>query len=189
MTVMPTVEEIEKEYKREKEKRKYNTALRGTLNLLIFIAAISILMSTFLFPVLQIYGTSMAPALNDGELVVCYKTHSFSQGDIVAFYYNNKILVKRMIAGPGDWVDLDQDGNVYVNNVLLEEPYVDEKAIGDCDIELPYQVPEGKYFFMGDHRSISVDSRNSTIGCISQEQIVGKLVLKIWPFKSVQVMN
>ncbi len=186
---MPSIAELEKEYKREKDRRKYNTALRGTINLLIFIAAISILMSTFLFPVLQIYGSSMTPALHDGELVVCYKTHTFQQGDIVAFYYNNKILVKRMIAGPGDWVDLDQEGNVYVNNVLLDEPYVDEKAIGDCDIELPCQVPEDKYFFMGDHRSVSVDSRNSTIGYVADEQIVGRLLVKIWPIKSFEVMN
>ena len=146
---MPTIQELEKEYKREKEKKRYNEALRSTITLVIFIAAISILMASFLFPVLQIYGSSMTPSLNDGELVVCYKTHKFKQGDIIAFYYNNKILVKRMIAGPGDWVDMDQDGNVFVNNEQLDEPYVKEKALGDCDIEFPYQVPDEKYFFMG----------------------------------------
>ena len=186
---IPSVEEIEKEYNRIKEKKKYNSALRGTINLLIFIAAISILISSFLFPILQIYGASMTPALNDGELVICRKTHSFEQGDIVAFYYNNKILLKRMIAGPGDWVEMDQEGNVYVNNTLLDEPYVDEKALGNCDIECPYQVPENRYFFMGDHRSVSIDSRHSTIGCVSDEQIVGKLVLKIWPLKSFSIIK
>ncbi len=186
---MPSIPELKKELKREKEKRRYNTSLRETINILLCIAAVSILVSTFLVPVLRIYGSSMTPALNDGELVVCYRTHTFEQGNIVAFYYNNKILIKRMIAGPGDWVDMDQDGNVYVNNVKLEETYVDEKSIGDCDIEFPCQVPEGKYFFMGDHRSVSIDSRNSIIGFISDEQIVGRLVIKIWPIKSFEVMN
>ncbi len=184
---VPTTEELEIEYKRISGKRKYNTALRSTITLLLFIASISILLSMFIFPVLQIYGSSMTPVLNDGELVVCLKTNNLEQGDLVAFYYNNKILVKRLIANPGEWVDMDPEGNVYVNNVLLDEPYLDEKALGDVDIELPYQVPEGKYFFMGDHRSISIDSRNTTIGCISDEQIIGKLICKIYPFKKFEL--
>lgn len=184
---VPTTEELEIEYKRISGKKKYNTALRSTITLLLFIAAVSILLSMFIFPVLQIYGSSMTPVLNDGELVVCLKTNNLEQGDLVAFYYNNKILVKRLIANSGEWVDMDQEGNVYVNNILLDEPYVDEKALGDVDIEFPYQVPEGKYFFMGDHRSISIDSRNTTIGCISDEQIIGKLICKIYPFKKFEL--
>ena len=184
---VPTTEELEIEYKRLSGKKKYNSALRSTITLLLFIAAVSILLSMFIFPVLQIYGSSMTPVLNDGELVVCLKTNNLEQGDLVAFYYNNKILVKRLIANSGEWVDMDQEGNVYVNNILLDEPYVDEKALGDVDIEFPYQVPEGKYFFMGDHRSISIDSRNTTIGCISDEQIIGKLICKIYPFKKFEL--
>ena len=184
---VPSTEELEIEYKRLSGKKKYNSALRSTITLLLFIAAVSILLAMFIFPVLQIYGSSMTPVLNDGELVVCLKTNKLEQGDMVAFYYNNKILVKRLIANPGEWVDMDQDGNVYVNNILIDEPYVDEKALGDVDIEFPYQVPEGKYFFMGDHRSISIDSRNTTIGCISDEQIIGKLICKIWPIKKFEL--
>ena len=184
---VPSTEELEIEYKRLSGKKKYNSALRSTITLLLFIAAISILLAMFIFPVLQIYGSSMTPVLNDGELVVCLKTNKLEQGDMVAFYYNNKILVKRLIANPGEWVDMDQDGNVYVNNILIDEPYVDEKALGDVDIEFPYQVPEGKYFFMGDHRSISIDSRNTAIGCISDEQIIGKLICKIWPIKKFEL--
>ena len=145
---VPTTEELEIEYKRISGKKKYNTALRSTITLLLFIAAVSILLSMFIFPVVQIYGSSMTPVLNDGELVVCLKTNNLEQGDLVAFYYNNKILVKRLIANSGEWVDMDQEGNVYVNNILLDEPYVDEKALGDVDIEFPYQVPEGKYFLL-----------------------------------------
>ena len=184
---VPSTEELEIEYKRLSGKKKYNSALRSTITLLLFIAAVSILLAMFIFPVLQIYGSSMTPVLNDGELVVCLKTNKLKQGDMVAFYYNNKILVKRLIANPGEWVDMDQDGNVYVNNILIDEPYVDEKALGDVDIEFPYQVPEGKYFFMGDHRSISIDSRNTAIGCISDEQIIGKLICKIWPIKKFEI--
>ncbi len=184
---VPSTEELEIEYKRLSGKKKYNSALRSTITLLLFIAAVSILLAMFIFPVLQIYGSSMTPVLNDGELVVCLKTNKLEQGDMVAFYYNNKILVKRLIANPGEWVDMDQDGNVYVNNILIDEPYVDEKALGDVDIEFPYQVPEGKYFFMGDHRSISIDSRNTAIGCISDEQIIGKLICKIWPIKKFEI--
>lgn len=184
---VPSTEELEIEYKRLSGKKKYNSALRSTITLLLFIAAVSILLAMFIFPVLQIYGSSMTPVLNDGELVVCLKTNKLEQGDMVAFYYNNKILVKRLIANPGEWVDMDQDGNVYVNNILIDEPYVDEKALGDVDIEFPYQVPEGKYFFMGDHRSISIDSRNTAIGCISDEQIIGKLICKIWPIKKFEL--
>ena len=184
---VPSTEELEIEYKRLSGKKKYNSALRSTITLLLFIAAVSILLAMFIFPVLQIYGSSMTPVLNDGELVVCLKTNKLEQGDMVAFYYNNKILDKILIANPGEWVDMDQDGNVYVNNILIDEPYVDEKALGDVDIEFPYQVPEGKYFFMGDHRSISIDSRNTAIGCISDEQIIGKLICKIWPIKKFEI--
>ena len=127
----------------------------------------------------------MTPSLNNGELVASIKTADLESGDIVAFYYNNKILVKRVIAGPGDWVDIDDDGSIYVNNKLLEEPYIREKAKGECNIILPIQVPESRYFLVGDHRSVSIDSRHTSVGFVSEEQIVGKLVYRFWPLETI----
>lgn len=174
---------LEKELKRERYKQKYALVIKSTVFTLITVAAVAVLIATLWLPVLQIYGSSMTPSLSDGNIVVSSASNQLRQGDIVAFYYNNKVLVKRVIAGPSEWVNIDEDGNVYVNNFLIDEPYVDEKALGDCNIELPYQVPENKYFVMGDHRSVSSDSRNSAIGCISEEQIVGKIIFRVWPIK------
>ena len=178
---MPSAEQLEAELKREKYKRRYHSVLRSTIYTLITVAAIAVLVATLWLPVLQIYGSSMTPTLQDGEIIFSVKTAELEPGDIVAFYYNNKILVKRVICGPGDWVNIDEDGTVYVNEVRLKEPYLAEKALGDCNIELPYQVPDGKIFVMGDHRSTSVDSRNTAVGCVAQEQIVGKIIFRIWP--------
>ena len=178
---MPSAEQLEAELKREKYKRRYHSVLRSTIYTLITVAAIAVLVATLWLPVLQIYGSSMTPTLQDGEIIFSVKTADLEPGDIVAFYYNNKILVKRVICGPGDWVNIDEDGTVYVNEVRLKEPYLAEKALGDCNIELPYQVPDGKIFVMGDHRSSSVDSRNTAVGCVAQEQIVGKIIFRIWP--------
>lgn len=178
---LPTTEQLDSELQRVKYKRRYRSVLRSTIYILITVAAIAVLVATLWLPVLQIYGSSMTPTLQDGEILFTVKTSDFSQGDILAFYYNNKILVKRVICGPGDWVDIDTDGTVYVNGKALEEPYLEEKAFGDTDIELPYQVPDGKIFVMGDHRSTSVDSRNTAVGCVAQEQIVGKIIFRVWP--------
>ena len=149
---------------------------------MITVAAIAVLVAVLLLPVLRIYGSSMNPTLKEEDIVLSIKGSEFETGDIVAFYYNNKILVKRVIANPGDWVDIDKDGNVYVNNQAIEEPYLDVKAFGDCNIKLPYQVPESRIFVMGDNRDVSVDSRNTSVGCVAQEQVVGKIVFCIWPF-------
>jgi signal peptidase I len=176
-----TTEEIERELKRVRYKERYGRTLRSTVYALITVSAVAILVATLLLPVLHIYGDSMTPTLTDGELIVSIKDADFEAGEIIAFYYNNKILVKRVIANSGDWVDIEEDGDVRVNGELINEPYVDKKARGECNIKLPYQVPEGKVFVMGDHRSASIDSRHSSIGCVSDEQIVGKLVLRIWP--------
>lgn len=185
----PDIEQLKAELDREKYRRRYRSVLRSTIYTLITVAAVSILVATLWLPVLQMYGSSMAPTLTDGDIVISVKGSDFEQGDIIAFYYNNKILVKRVIAGPGDWVDIDEDGTVYVNGEELEEPYLVEKALGECDIELPYQVPESRVFVMGDHRSVSVDSRSSAVGCVSEELIVGRMVLRIWPFNKIEVIR
>ena len=172
---------IEQELKRIRYKERYRKTLQNTIYMLITVAAIAVLVATLALPVLQIYGSSMTPSLADGEIVVSVKTAEFEKEDIVAFYYNNKILVKRVIARAGEWVEIDQDGNLYVNGEFTEEPYLTEKALGECDIQMPYQVPEGRIFVMGDHRAVSVDSRSQTVGCVAEEQVVGKLVFRIWP--------
>lgn len=180
-TAPPTLEQLRAELKRERHRKTYGITLRSTIYSLITVAAVAVLVATLLLPVLQIYGTSMTPTLHDGDIVLSVKTGKLEQGDIVAFYYNNKILVKRVIAGPGQWVDIDEEGNVYVDGELLDEPYLDDKALGSCNIQLPYQVPDGRWFVMGDHRSVSVDSRDRAVGCVSEEQIVGRLTFRVWP--------
>ncbi len=179
-----TLESIKSELDRTGYRHKYSTALKGTIYSLIVVAAIAVLIATLWMPVLQIYGSSMYPTLAEGDVVVSIKGSKFKTGEIVGFYYGKKLLVKRYIAGPGDWVNIDKDGNVYVNEVLIEEPYLEEgtKALGKCDIELPYQIPDNSYFVIGDNRSVSVDSRNTAVGNVSQEQLVGKITFRVWPF-------
>ena len=178
---LPTVAQIEQERSRLRYKRRYSRTLKSTIAILVVVAAVAVLVATLWMPVLRIYGTSMTPTLDDGQIVVSVKSTNFGQGDIVAFYQGNKLLIKRFIAGPADWVNIDSDGNVSVNGVALEEPYIAEKAYGETNIELPYQVPDKRYFLMGDNRDASVDSRNTAVGCISDEQIVGKVIFRIWP--------
>lgn len=178
----PSIDQLKSELKRVHYRKRYGSVLRSTVYTLLISAACAILVATIFLPILQIYGTSMAPTLDEGEIVVSVKGMDFTTGDLISFYVGNKLLVKRYIAGPGQWVNIDEEGNVYVDDVLIDEPYVSEKAFGDCNIDLPYQVPESRYFVLGDHRVSSVDSRNTAVGCIGKDQIVGKIVFRVWPF-------
>ena len=180
----PSSEQLQQELNRVQHNRRFHSIIRSTISTLIVVAAIAILVATLWMPVLQTYGSSMTPTLQDGEIVLSLKSGKFECGDMIAFYYNNKILIKRVIAGPADWVNIDSEGTVYINGVPIDEPYIEEKAFGDCDIELPYQVPEARYFVMGDHRSVSIDSRHTSIGCVAEEQIVGKIVFRVWPLSA-----
>ncbi len=178
---IPAIGELQAELKRERYKFRFVRVLKSTVYTLITVAAFAILVATLWMPVLQIYGSSMTPTLEEGQIVLSLKSSEFHQGDLAAFYIGNKILVKRVIAGPGDIVAISSEGTVRVNSVDLDEPYVSQKALGECDLEFPYQVPESRYFLMGDHRETSIDSRSSTVGCIAKEQVVGKIVFRVWP--------
>lgn len=186
---LPPIQDLRAELKREKYRRRYFSVFGSTVSILLVVAAAAILVATLWLPVLQIYGSSMTPTLEDGEIIFTVKTAEPEAGDIIAFYYNNKILVKRVIGEAGDWVDITEDGTVYVNEVRLDEPYVAEKALGECDLTFPYQVPDGKWFVLGDHRATSVDSRSSVVGCVAQEQIVGKILFRVWPLNRLGAVN
>lgn len=180
----PSSAELEQELKRERYKNKYKRTLKSTIYVLLSSAAIAVLVATLWLPVLQIYGSSMTPTLHEGEIVISLKENKFERGDVIAFCFGNRVLIKRYVAGPGEWVDIEDDGTVLVNGEKLDEPYVNQKSFGNCDLELPYQVPEGRYFMLGDDRATSVDSRHSSVGCVAEEQIVGKIIYKIWPLDS-----
>lgn len=181
---LPTAEQLARERRRLRYKSKYNRTLRSTVAILVVVAALAVLIATLWMPVLRIYGSSMSPTLQDGQIFVSIKSPRFAPGDIAAFYLGNKLLIKRYIAGPGQWVDIDEIGNVFVDGKLLDEPYLTEAAYGQTNIELPYQVPDERYFLMGNNRDVSVDSRNTAVGCVSTEQIAGKVVFRIWPLSA-----
>lgn len=183
VVAMPSADELQEELTRERTKFMFFRTLRSTIFSLIVVAAAAVLVAILLLPILQISGNSMTDTLHDQDIVVAMRGSKTQTGDVVAFYYNNKILVKRVIANSGQWVNIDKAGNVYVDGTMLDEPYITEKALGDCNIKLPYQVPENRVFVMGDHRSVSIDSRNTTVGCVAEEQIVGKLLFCAWPFE------
>ena len=178
---LPSAEEITSELKRERNKIRYRRVLKSTVYGLIVVAAIAALIATLVLPVLQISGVSMEPTLNNGDIVVLVKTSRLERGDLCGFSYSNKILIKRIIGVPGDVIVIDKDGTVSVNGEVLDEPYISEKSLGECDVEFPFTVPEGEYFVLGDHRESSIDSRSTAIGCITFDQIVGKIFFKVWP--------
>ena len=186
--VLPTKTQIETERKRYRRKKAYNKALRGTLYVLTIVAAVAVLIATLVLPVLQIEGTSMEPTLHNGDIVLLMKTTRFDHGDLCGFTWNNKLLIKRVIGLPGDWLEIDTDGTVYRNGDKLEEPYVQQMALGECDLEFPFQVPQEQYFVVGDMRVNSIDSRNSLIGCIPKDQIIGKVFFRIWPFQDIRFL-
>ena len=183
---LPTKKKIETERKRYRRQKAYNKALSGTVYVLTIVAAVAVLIATLVLPVLQIEGTSMEPTLYNGDIVLLMKTTRFDRGDLCGFTWNNKLLIKRVIGVPGDWIEIDTDGTVYLNGEKLDEPYVEQKALGECDLEFPYQVPQEQYFVIGDMRESSIDSRNTVIGCIPKDQIVGKVFFRVWPFSRLR---
>jgi len=185
----PSAKIIKAELKRERNKLRFRNIIKNTLYTLVIVAAIAVLITTLLLPVLQISGTSMEPTLNNSDIVVLLKTDDLQRGDLCGFSYSNKILIKRTIGLPGDVIIIDNEGAVYVNGILLDEPYITEPGLGECDIEFPYTVPENSYFVMGDRRATSIDSRSTVIGCIPKEDIVGKLFLKVWPLKDFSIID
>lgn len=185
----PSAGQIREEIRKDSRRQRILRIVLSTIGTLLTAAAIVVLLATLVFPTLRIYGESMSPTLEEGEIVVTVKTSSYNTRDIIAFYYNNKILVKRVICGPGDWFNMDEDGTVYVNSVRIEEPYVSEHGFGNCDLELPYQVPDDEYFVMGDQREASVDSRMEQIGCVPKDRIVGRLFLRVWPWGAISTIG
>ena len=185
----PELKQLKQELKMEKYKSRYASVLRSTVGTLMVVAALAILVATLWMPVLQIYGSSMTPTLEEGQIVVSVKGADIEQGDLVAFYLGNKLLVKRVIAGPADLIDIGKDGTVSVNGTILDEPYISEKTLGECDLEFPYQVPDSRYFLMGDHRETSIDSRMSAVGCVAEEQMVGKIICCVWPVSDMNFFN
>ena len=183
---LPTKKQVETELKRYRRQKAYGKALNGTVYVLTIVAAVAVLIATLILPVLQIEGKSMEPTLVNGDIVLLTKTTNFNRGELCGFSWTNKLLIKRVIGIPGDWIEIDADGTVYLNGEQLDEPYADQLAIGECDLEFPFQVPQEQYFVLGDMRESSIDSRNTLIGCVEKEQIVGKVFFRIWPFKTLR---
>lgn len=178
-----TVRQIEGELKRLRRKQNSRRIFRQTVFSLLVVAAVAVLAAMLFFPIFRVTGSSMEPTLQPKEIVVCLKSSRFQSGDLVAFYYNNKVLLKRVIGTAGDTIEIDDSGNVFVNGSQLDEPYITKKSLGQCDIDFPYQVPDNRIFVMGDNRETSVDSRTTAVGCIADEYVIGKVFLRVWPLE------
>lgn len=186
---IPSIEQTETERKRIRRGKYYRNALRGTVNVLLVVAAVAVLVATLFLPILQVSGTSMEPTFKDGDIIVLFKSSRFETGELIAFHHSGKILIKRVIGVPGDYITIDKEGTVFVNGNKLDEPYVTDKSLGDCAVEFPYQVPESSVFVLGDHRSVSVDSRSTEIGPVKYDEIIGKIKLKVWPLSDFEFVD
>lgn len=189
LTDVPTLEQLEAELAKETYKNNFAKVMRNTIFFLVVVIAVAVIVAVLILPVFQISGTSMTETLQNGDIVVGINSKDYKTGDIIAFYYNNNVLIKRVIASAGDWVDIESDGTVSVNGVVLDEPYISEKSLGECNITLPYQVPDEKCFVMGDHRATSIDSRNTAVGSVSNGLVVGKIRFRIWPLSQMGVVK
>lgn len=178
---LPSPEQVSRAYQQDQYRKRYKRAFISTLSVLAVIAAVAVLVSTLFLPVIQVSGNSMEPTLSDGDVLVLLKSKRYERSQLCCISWQNKMLLKRIIGLPGDVVSIDTQGNVTVNGALLDEPYVSDKTLGECDVTFPCQVPEGKVFVLGDHRSTSIDSRSSEIGCVDQDQIVGFVLFQVWP--------
>ena len=187
--ILPSVELLEKELQREQRRSRTRRVLWGTILTLLLLAAAGVIAALLILPAYRVSGEAMSQTLRDGDVVIALNDGKYKTGDVIGFYFNNNVSIKRVIAAAGDWVDIDAAGSVFVNGRQLAEPYVSEKALGECNIDLPYQVPDGSCFVMGDHRAVSVDSRNSGVGCISNEKVVGRLLLRVWPFERIGIVR
>lgn len=184
--ILPALDQVVQERRRLKRNKLFVRSMMSTLSVLIVVAAVAVLVSSLFLSLLQVSGSSMEPTLYDGQVILLLKTRNFETGQLVGLYHEGKILLKRVIGGTGDYISIDADGNVTVNGELLDEPYVTEKSLGECDIRFPYQVPDGAYFVMGDHRSTSIDSRSSVVGSIRYEQIIGRAIVRVWPLEEFE---
>ena len=181
---LPELNEIESEMSQVRSKGRFRQSLKGTFGALVVVVAIAVIIAFILLPVLKITnGHNMEPGFQTGDIILLQKTSKAEKGDVCAFYFNNKLLLRRVIAGEGDKVEIDEQGYVKVNGEFLEEDgYISEHALGQCDIDFPFHVPAGQYFVMGDNRDFAFDSRATNFGCVSQEEIYGKPMARIYPF-------